>query len=181
MNYNNYSALFQTLQTEQPEPYNNPDYLHYLQMNQRRSKRAETLNVFTEDQVNKIKALKEVQKWVVITEHWCGDAAHSVPLMNAIAQQNENIDLTVEFRDAEPFRINDFLTNGTKSIPILVQYDVHGNYLNHWGPRPKELSEAINALKAEGKTKEEFITFAQNWYHKDAGKSTVHEIIELFF
>src|SRR5699024_4805247 len=34
-----------------------------------------------------------VQTWIVLTEGWCGDAAHCVPIMHKITELNDNIDL----------------------------------------------------------------------------------------
>ena len=37
--------------------------------------------------------------WLVLTESWCGDAAHVVPAINKIAELSDNIDLKLVFRD----------------------------------------------------------------------------------
>src|SRR5690625_1176600 len=59
--------------------------------------------------------------WIVLTEGRCGDAAHCVPIMQKIAEKNENIDLRIVLRDSNEDLMNDFLTNGSKSIPKLIK------------------------------------------------------------
>jgi hypothetical protein len=48
-----------------------------------------------------------------------------------------NISLEIILRDENPEIMNQFLTNGNRSIPILICYSESQNrILGHWGPRP---------------------------------------------
>ena len=76
-----------------------------------------------------LKDVDELQKaydkkliWLVISEGWCGDAAHSLPVMNKMAELNPNIEMRVVLRDQHETLMNQFLTNGGKSIPKLIIY-----------------------------------------------------------
>src|SRR3546814_13916104 len=69
---------------------------------------------------NVVQRIQAPQRWTVITEPWCGDAAHSVPFIELASRKNPAITVSYELRDSEPFRINDYLTNGSKSIPKLI-------------------------------------------------------------
>lgn len=129
-------------------------------------------------------ALKEkitnasAQTWIVLTEGWCGDAAHCVPIIQKIAELNEKIDLHLVLRDENEDLMNDFLTNGGKSIPKLIMYDPEKETVkNTWGPRPNGAAEIFNSLR--GEDYEVINVELQKWYNKDKGKSTAAEIVEL--
>jgi len=118
------------------------------------------------------------QIWIVLTEGWCGDAAHCVPIMQKIAEKNENIDLRIVLRDSNEDLMNDFLTNGSKSIPKLIMYDpVSETVKNTWGPRPAGAAEVFESLR--GEDYEVINVELQKWYNKDKGRSTAAEIVEL--
>ncbi len=140
MNFQEYLSHFeQILKSSEPlEPYNNPDYLEYTKLNLSRTKRWLKTGKIDQEAVEAIKGISNVQTWTVITEPWCGDAAHSVPFIEMLANENPLIKTVYELRDSEPFRINDYLTNGGKSIPKLIIKDEDGNDLGTWGPRPEE-------------------------------------------
>ncbi|MEO6549195.1 MAG: thioredoxin family protein, partial [Ferruginibacter sp.] len=40
-----------------------------------------------------ISSVQQPQKWIVLTEGWCKDAAQIVPVLNALAKLNSNIEL----------------------------------------------------------------------------------------
>lgn len=114
----------------------------------------------------------------MISESWCGDAAHSVPIMNKVAELNKNIDFRIVLREENERLMNDFLTNGGKSIPKLIVYNPETKEVeNTWGPRPDE------ATKLHKKYKEgDFETLKENlqkWYNKDRGESTAEELMQL--
>jgi len=59
----------------------------------------------------KIKNYTKDVTWIVITVSWCGDAAHVVPVLNKIAQENEHINLKLVLRDN-----NDDLMKALKTL-----------------------------------------------------------------
>lgn len=126
-----------------------------------------------------IKNIKKPQNWIIITEPWCGDAAHLVPFMEMIAEINPLISTEYELRDSPPFRINDYLTGISKSIPILVIKDKNGEDYCHWGPRPKEANELYKGMVRDGVGFEETKTALQQWYNKDKGQSLQKELLGL--
>ena len=72
-----------------------------------------------------------------------------------------------------------YLTNGTKSIPILVALDNEGVELFHWGPRPKEAADLVKNAKAEGLEHDAFIEKLHLWYGKNRGAALENEIMQL--
>lgn len=126
------------------------------------------------------KANKKIT-WIVLTESWCGDAAHSMPIMNKVAEQNPNITFKILLRDENLGLMNHFLTNGTLSIPKLIMVDDEtGEVVGEWGSRPSTANEMVeNYKKKHGKLTIEFKEELQVWYNKDKGQNTVDDLLKL--
>lgn len=155
--------------------------IEYTQLNDRRMKRWDkTLKVSGELQ-EKISGLESKMVFLVITESWCGDAAHSMPIMNKIAELNSNIGLKVVLRDENMELMDAFLTRGSRSIPKLVVFDMDKQeILGKWGPRPTQATEMVMNYKEEhGKLTPELKQDLQVWYNKDKGESILEEIVAL--
>lgn len=129
----------------------------------------------TEELANQIKNIKEKQTWFIISEGWCGDAAHNVPMISKIAEINSNIDLNIVLRDDNETLINIYQTNGSNSIPKLIAFNSeNGEELFTWGPRPSEITLQIEEYKKHNdikNNKEEFQKNVQLYYAKDKGAS----------
>jgi hypothetical protein len=118
--------------------------------------------------------------WVVLAESWCADAAQNLPVFAKIAEGNPNVKLRILLRDENPEIMNQYLTNGSKSIPKLICLDENLNELGTWGPRPKFLQDWLYENKTNPKMemselKEQF----QIWYTKDKGQTLQKEMILL--
>lgn len=180
MNWQEYSDYTNNITNSStpPPPYDNPDYHHYTVMNEKRMQRWIKTNPITPETGEAVKAIGKLQTWVLITEPWCGDAAHIVPIIYLMSALNSNIQLQLQLRDSGS-EIDQYLTNGTKSIPILIVRDENGNDLFHWGPRPREGQEMYLELAARKASFEEIKTAVQHYYNKDKSLSTQQEIAAL--
>jgi hypothetical protein len=125
--------------------------------------------------------LKGNQTWLVLTESWCGDAAHSLPVMNKFAEISDKIDLKIVLRDEHLVLMNSFLTNGNQAIPKLIVLDASTNELiGEWGPRPSMATELVNSYKEEhGSLTPEFKQDLQVWYNKNKGESIIDDLVKL--
>ncbi len=181
MNFQEYLHYFEhVLNNDTPvAPYDNPDYLNYTRLNWARMNRWLKTAVLTEEMTAAVKAIHEPQQWIVITEPWCGDAAHIVPFLQLIALENPLISVDYELRDSEPHRINSYLTNGGKSIPKLVIRNAQNEDMAVWGPRPAKCQEVYAALSAQKTDIETLKTALQNWYNADKGKEIQAELSAL--
>ena len=95
--------------------------LHYSKMNLSRMKRWMKAGVMNPELEEAVKAISEPQTWVVLTEAWCGDSAQNVPwLEHFLNAFNPKIETFYFFRDEHPDLMNQFLTNGSRSIPKAV-------------------------------------------------------------
>lgn len=159
-------------------PYDNPDYHQYAKMNDARMRRWLKINPITDETKKIVESIKEQQQWIIITEPWCGDAAHISPIIYLMSQLNNRITLSLQLRDNNS-EIEKYLTNGTRSIPILIVRNEKGDDLFHWGPRPKEGQELYLDLKERKADFEETKIAIQNYYNNDKALSTQKEITAL--
>lgn len=112
------------------------------------------------------------QHWVVITESWCGDAAQSGPLISRLAEV-AGVTLEWVLRDGPNGIMDDFLTNGAKSIPIWIVADASGEVMGTWGPRPNTVKNMVAEYKAQPEPKPPYAEYAaqiQLWYARNRGK-----------
>lgn len=119
----------------------------------------------------------ERRKLLVIAEDWCGDASSTVPLIAKLVDQVPGLELRVLRRDEHPEVMNEYLTNGTRSIPIVIGLDAEYRELGHWGPRPRALQAWVQEHRATI-PKAELYPQVRQWYARDRGESTLREVLE---
>jgi thiol-disulfide isomerase/thioredoxin len=154
---------------------------NYTMLNDRRMKRWDKTVKISDGTMTQIEDFNKKITWLVITESWCGDAAHVMPVINKVAELNDNIDYIVVLRDENDELMNQFLTNGGKAIPKLIMIDNETNeVVNTYGPRPSVATELVNDYKAEhGTLTPEFKEDLQRWYNKDKGQSALEDLVSL--
>jgi hypothetical protein len=117
------------------------------------------------------------RKLLVIAEDWCGDASNTVPVVAKLADSVPGLELRVILRDANPEVMDRYLTNGSRSIPVVIALDENYQELGHWGPRPTELQAWVMANRAT-MPKTELYPKVRKWYAKDRGETTLREVLE---
>jgi hypothetical protein len=179
MTYTEYTAIFDQILsgTIQHAPYDDPHFVEYTKLNHSRMHRWEKTGLLSEDCKSTIQSIDEPMQWILITEPWCGDAAHGVPFIAKMAAENPLIHLEIQLRDSEESEISSYLTNGGKSIPMLIVRNSMNEDLFVWGPRPEKCGELHHSLKAQEVTFEELKTALQQWYNTDKGVSIQEEIV----
>ncbi|WP_417619512.1 thioredoxin family protein [Oceanihabitans sediminis] len=157
------------------------DLVAYTKLNAKRMKRWDKTLKVSEEAKAKIEKLDKKVTWLVLTETWCGDAAHVLPVINKVAETSENISLGLVFRDENEALMNQFLTNGGKSIPKLIMIEeTSGEVFGSFGPRPKEATQLVLDYKEKhGAISAELKENLQVWYNKDKGQSTVNDLVAL--
>lgn len=180
MNFTKYLQLFkQILTTENNSaPYDSPDIMHYVELNDKRQERWLKKASLKTETIDSLSSINQPLQWILITEPWCGDAAHSNPFIAKMAEASSEIDLKIQLRDGNS-EIENYLTNGGKSIPILVVRDVAGNDIFRWGPRPLPAQEIFLDNAKATKTEEEKKIELQKWYNSDKGETIQNEIVQL--
>jgi hypothetical protein len=160
-------------------PYDDPHFVEYVKLNHSRMNRWLKRGSLEEKIVSTIQSIDQVQRWIVITEPWCGDAAHVLPFIVKMAELNPKIELSIQLRDAQDSEIEDYLTDGTRSIPKLIVRDEYGKDLIVWGPRPQPCQKLAKDMIKEGIAPAERKIALQNWYNKDEGTTVQREICRL--
>jgi len=153
----------------------------YTLLNDSRMRRLDKTISIPEDIKEKFVAFNGSQTWLVLTESWCGDAAQTMPVMNALVQLSTNIEFKVALRDEHPLLMEHFLTNGGKSIPKLIVFDnIIDQIIADWGPRPTIASKMVADYKAQhGELSDAFKKELQVWYNKDKGQNTAQDLVGL--
>lgn len=117
------------------------------------------------------------RKLLVIAEDWCGDASNTVPIVARLADQVPGFELRVLMRDKYPEVMDQYLTNGSRSIPIVIALTDSFEEVGHWGPRPTELQAWVMANRGT-MPKSELYPQVRKWYARDRGESTLREVLE---
>lgn len=151
----------------------------YSRLNLQRSIRIEKVYSVSDDLKSLVSNLPQEHLWAVITEDWCGDSAQTVPYIAKIAAASPKIELAILLRDENPDIIDQYLTNGTRSIPKLIGFDKNWNELYRWGPRPLALQELFVRWKSEGIPREKLYENLQIWYNNNQGKELEREFADM--
>lgn len=146
---------------------------------QRMKRLVKTLSIPEEVQ-DFFKKRQEKEIWLVITEAWCADASQIVPVLSKVADINANVSLKLVFRDENEPLMNEFLTNGAKSIPMLIVAEASSLEVKAvWGPRPAKGQQLVEDCKAKnGKFTSECKEDLQKWYNEDKGQSIAFELMK---
>jgi len=134
------------------------------------------------DELIELLAQAPKQKWLVLSEGWCGDAAQNLPVLNKLAQATvsssgaENIDLQIILRDENLDIMDEYLTNGGRSIPKLISISEDNEVNFTWGPRPNKMQNLVMSVKKEGG---DYATEVHKLYAKDRAASLQEEFISL--
>ena len=161
-------------------PNKNDEKQEYYELGLQRMER--TLKTFKMDeaQLEKLKTKNFGGKVLIISEPWCGDASATVPAVSKFFEQGGN-EVRVFLRDSDTSLIDQFLVNGTQSIPIVLLLDEDYNVISNWGPRPKFGTELLKKFKENPETypREEFYNDLQVYYAKNRCKDAIEEILDL--
>jgi hypothetical protein len=183
ISYEAYTTLIDELvakgQTTGPDQ--SEAFIHYTALNQQRMRRWEKTIQLLPPVESAIRNVSLPQTWLVLTEAWCGDAAHSIPALHALAALNPLITLCFVFRDENPGLMDRYLTNGiSRSIPKLIALDTATrDELFTWGPRPAPLQAIFMQLKEAGTPFAAIKEELQRWYNKDKSTTIQEEMAVL--
>ena len=116
------------------------------------------------------------RKLLVLAEDWCGDASSTIPVLARFAEAVPGLELRIIRRDEHPEVMDRYLTNGSRSIPIVIVLDEAFRELGHWGPRPSVLQSWVMANRLTI-PKPQLYPQVRTWYARDRGESTLREVL----
>lgn len=177
------------------EPANDDPYLVYYDINKHRVKRLRKTIRLEAEFVSTLRNLfsappglqslenesgPEVKRyWLVISEFWCGDAAQIMPVIEALTiASGGGLETRVVFRDENPALIDAFLTNGSRSVPKIIQLNDQFQVLGSWGPRPKAAQDLVIQLKSNPETAANYSEWLHKWYADDHQRTTQKELLD---
>jgi hypothetical protein len=183
-NYSEYRALIDQLLAENKTTGSNhsESYLNYTRMNVQRMNRWDKTAKVSPELEKIVSAISSPQVWLVITEAWCGDAAQTIPFMAKLADLNPLIELKLVLRDENPELMDAYLTEGARSIPVLIALsgDLNKEFFV-WGPKPEFLKNRLKAYKLDPQniSSQEFSDGTHLWYARDKNKALAEELTPL--
>lgn len=118
----------------------------------------------------------QAQRWVIIVEGWSMDCSQSLPIISKMADFSFNTEIQIILRDDNPDIMDAFLTDKSRSVPMLISVDEKGKVLFTWGPRPEKMQKRAMELK---KAKEEITEEVQKVYAQDRATSIQAEFTAL--
>lgn len=156
------------------------EHLTFSILNDKRMDRLDKTLKISEETQNSLDSLNKGFTFLVIAEGWCGDAAQILPIINKVTEASDKIDFKIVLRDENEDLMNQYLTNGSKSIPKVLILDQDNHVIDSWGPRPFIASKMVVDYKAlNGSLDEDFKKNLQIWYNKDKGNNTQDELLSL--
>lgn len=127
--------------------------------------------------IEKAGKLEEDWHLLALCEGWCGDGANVLPYLAKLAEAVPNLHLRVLSRDENADLMDEHLTNGNRSIPVVMILDGNFREVAWWGPRPAPLQEyfekEIRPLPMEDRYPR-----LRAWYARDRGRTTLQEILD---
>ncbi len=182
MSYTKYRELIDKLLAANKTTGENhsEEMVAYTRMNLHRMRRVDKTTVLDDELVQLLLSVQTKMVWVVLTEAWCGDAAQSLPAIVKIADASPLIELKLLLRDENPDLMDQYLTNGGRSIPKLIALKADTlEVLGTWGPRPQPAQQLYTNLKEKQVPYKEFAEQLHNWYGKDRSKTLQQEFKQL--
>ncbi|PIQ46881.1 MAG: thioredoxin family protein [Cytophagales bacterium CG12_big_fil_rev_8_21_14_0_65_40_12] len=183
MSYEQYLQLLESLLAKGKTTGENQSevLLNYAKLNDKRMKKWEKIGKIAPELTQKLSEIDERLTLLVITEGWCGDAAQNLPFIHKMAEINPKIEIKVILRDEHPEVMNEFLTQGGKSIPKVIGLDPESlTVLGDWGPRPASIqAEFLENRQTQVKSNAEFTEYLHFWYAKDKGITLQSEFLAI--
>ena len=183
MSYEEYKDLVQNLINNNDTTGNSKSEanIYFTKLNAERTKRIEKTTIIDEEFKAEVEKISHPVVFFLIAESWCGDVAQNLPVIYKIAELNPFIKLKIILRDENENIMNEFLTNGAKSIPVCILLDGETfEVLGKWGPRPGTAMSLMREYKNNPDISHaEANKNIQLWYAKDHTKNIQSEFLEM--
>lgn len=181
MTFSDYTKLVEDLLSQNKTTGNDHSetMIHFTKMNLNRIKRWIKKGELTSEMVETIQKIDKPQKWIILSEAWCGDTPVSIAFLYKISELNSNIKFQILLRDENLKLMDKYLTNGGRAIPKIIAFDENNKEIFNWGPRPKNIQDYVNDAKSKAVPKSEINIEIQKMYNEDKGIKFQKEILDL--
>ena len=183
MSWKEYMNLHESLVLENKStgPKQTEALSKYTSLNLTRFHRFDKTLVLEEEIIQKLNGIKEEYVFLVFNESWCGDSAQSLPALAKMEEISDKLSIKVILRDEHLELMNNYLTNGTMSIPIVVILNKETlEEVAIWGPKPKYAMQLLADFKSDpDMTRDEFNRVLHTWYSKNKTVDFQYDIMDL--
>lgn len=130
------------------------------------------------DVLAQARALKRSWRLLVIAVDGCSDSVNTVPYLARLEALAPSISMRIVHSSVAQGLMESHRTpDGRPATPTVLVLDGAGDEAGCWIERPALLQQLAMDLRAAGRI-EEFQRDKQQWYDRDAGASTVREVVE---
>lgn len=156
------------------------EYVQYYALGLQRMNRIFKTFKLSSVQEKRLKETNNNFKFLIITEGWCGDASQIVPVVERLANVL-SVETKYILRDENMGLMENYKTNGSISIPIIIAVSEEGEELFRFGPRPAYGMELLHKFKNNPDiySSDEFHEDLQTYYNKNKGEDIVNELLDL--
>ena len=151
---------------------------HYTAYNVDRSEHVHAAYTPSDALRRALQSIETPQLWMVLTEPWCGDSAYNLPVVAEAAACTDAVTLRILPRDENLDIMDQYLTEGGRSIPKLVAFGLDGQELFTWGPRPAPLQAYRQQLIQEGVAGREVVQHLIDRYEDGAWRTVDEELAQ---
>lgn len=164
---------------EQIELDDPKELVKYYAIGLQRTRRIRKTFKYNQGLEKRIKSIKTDLKFLIISEGWCGDASQIVPVVDILAN-TLNIESKIVFRDENLDLMEEYNTNGSLSIPIIIGVTPEGEEAFRFGPRPAQAMIFTNRFKQDPDkySKDDFHEDLQRYYNENNGQDIILEILD---
>jgi hypothetical protein len=153
-----------------------PDFLKRVQQHEALWHQIYERAVLSDDILEMAESIPGQWNLLVLAEDWCGDAVHVLPYLARLEERFSQFRLRILSRDGNPDLMDAHLTDGTRSIPVVVILDEDFQEVAWWGPRPAPL-QALFLAEIRNLPREERFPRIRAWFARDRGRATLAEIL----
>ena len=93
-----------------------------------------------------LRTRKDVRALIVAAD-WCTDVVRNIPVVFHLFE-TAGIPAEVLILEEHAEIMDEYLTLGGRSVPIVIVADLEGNVLGYWGPRPAHIQEIMAEFKS---------------------------------
>ena len=124
------------------------------------------------------RGLRRQWRLLVIAVDSCSDSVNTIPYLARLVAEVPGIGMRIVSSSAGQEQMEAHRTpDGRPATPTVVILDDEGKEAGCWIERPAKLQALAIEMRGAGKI-DEFSRDKQAWYDRDAGASTVREVVE---
>ena len=153
---------------------------HYSRYNYERQLGVEASYKMSSAFRSAVLGLEGLQTWFFITDDWCIDSAYSLPLILRAVALHEQITLHILMKEDNLEILDDYLSDGRRSIPVITGFDAEDKQLFRWGPNPDVLHRLRTTLQEAGEQGRVVSGSTIDWYTNDGHLEVEREFTGLF-